>query len=402
MPVYLCTVVDRKGKKSELIRETLSEEILLRELSREDVFPLSVRETILHEGKEYGTQRIPKRSLIEFTESLSLLLSAGFTLNDALDIEKTVFRKGRVGRMIEMLRQKVRKGNSFHQSLEGFGKSIPPLYRGMVRIGEKVGSLEKSFQGLSLYLHEEQKIKEKFISAMMYPAIILGVAAAGIVIMLFFALPKIREMFAQLGAGVPPRIESMMESLDTVIIGGGVLVVLGVLCTVAFLILRNHNEETAEKLDRILLRVPVLGEIIAVRENLNLLFAMETLTSSGFSIEDALLESTGVVRNGALRAGILHARRRVMRGENLSTAFMENQVFSDRLSRWIEIGERSGSVEKAFAQLRSYYQEEVKKWSSRFINLIEPILILLVGVIIFLFIIFFIIPVFSIYGNVGL
>ena len=81
---------------------------------------------------------------------------------------------------------------------------------------------------------------------------------------------------------------------------------------------------------------------------------------------------------------------------------MENQVFSDRLSRWIEIGERSGSVEKAFAQLRSYYQEEVKKWSSRFINLIEPILILLVGVIIFLFIIFFIIPVFSIYGNVGL
>jgi type II secretory pathway component PulF len=402
MPVYLCTVVDKKGKKSELVRETLSEEILLRELSREDVFPLSVRETILQEGEKYRKRRIPKRSLIEFTDSLSLLLNAGFTLNDALDIEGAVFRKGKVGRMIWMLQQKVKKGNSFHQSLEGFGKSIPPLYRGMVRIGERVGSLEKSFQGLSLYLHEEQKIREKFIGAMMYPAIILSVAAAGIVIMLFFALPRIQDMFAQLGTGVPPRIESMMESLDMVIVVGAVLAALAVLCTTFFLTLRSRSEQTAEKLDRILLRVPVLGEIVAVREHLNLLFAMETLTSSGFSLEDALLESTGVVRNGALRAGILHARRRVMQGENLSAAFVDNPVFSDRLSRWIEIGERSGSVEKAFGQLRCFYQEEVKKWSSRFINLVEPILILLVGVIIFLFIIFFIVPIFSIYGNVGL
>jgi type IV pilus assembly protein PilC len=323
-------------------------------------------------------------------------------LNDALDIEGTVFRKGKVNRMIGVLQQKIKKGNSFHQSLEVFGKSIPPLYRGMVRIGEKVGSLEKSFQGLSLYLQKEQKIKGKFISAMMYPAIILSVAAAGIVIMLTFALPKIQAMFMQLGTSVPPRIESMMESLDVVITGGLVLGALVVLSTVIFLVLRTQNEATAEKLDKILLRVPVLGEIIAVRENLNLLFAMETLTSSGFTIEDALLESTGVVRNGALRTGIVHARRRVMKGENLSTAFRDNAVFSDRLSRWIGIGERSGSVEKAFGQLREYYQEEVKKWSSRFINLIEPVLILLVGVIIFLFIIFFIIPVFSIYGNIGL
>jgi type II secretory pathway component PulF len=402
MPLYHCTVVDKRGKKSELIRETLSEEILLRELAKEEVFPLSIRETRLHEGKTYRKRRISKKTLIEFTESLSLLLNAGFTLNDALDIEGSVFEKAKVNRMIGVLQQKIKKGNSFYQSLEGFGGSIPPIYRGMVRIGEKVGSLEKSFQGLSLYLHEEQKIKEKFISALMYPAIILSVAAAGIVIMLTYALPKIEEMFAQLGTSLPPRIESMMESLDLVITGGAVLLALVVLCTAIFLILRNQNEAIAEKLDKVLLKVPVLGEIIAVRENLNLLFAMETLTSSGFTIEDALLESRRVVRNGALRVGILHARRRVMKGENLSTAFMDNPVFSDRLSRWIAIGERSGSVEKAFEQLRCYYQEEVKKWSSRFINLIEPILILLVGVIIFLFIIFFIIPIFSIYGNVGL
>ena len=402
MPVYLCKVVDKKGKKLELIRETLSEEILLRELSREDVFPLSIKETILHGGTEYRKLRIPKKTLVEFTESLSLLLNSGFTLSDALEIERSVFKKGKINRLIVVLQQKIKKGNSFHLSLEGFGKTIPPIYKGLVSIGEKVGSLEKSFHGLSLYLREAQKIKEKFISAMMYPAIILSVAFAGIVIMLTFALPKIQDMFTQLGTSLPPRIESMMESLDILITGGLILIAFFIVLTIFFFILRNQNEATAELLDKVLLKVPVLGEIIEVRENLNLLFAMETLTSSGFTIEDALFESSNVVKNSALRTAILQVRSRVMKGENLSAAFLDNTVFSDRLSRWIEIGERSGSVEKAFEQLRRYYQEEVRKWSSRFINLIEPILILLVGVIIFLFIIFFIIPIFSIYENVGL
>jgi type IV pilus assembly protein PilC len=126
---------------------------------------------------------------------------------------------------------------------------------------------------------------------------------------------------------------------------------------------------------------------------------METLTGAGFAVEDALLEAGNVVENRALRSGIHQVREKILRGEALSAAFMENAVFPERLSRWVHIGEKSGNIEKAFAQLRSYYQSEVERWSTRFMNLIEPVLILSVGVIIFLFIIFFVMPIFTIYGS---
>ena len=126
---------------------------------------------------------------------------------------------------------------------------------------------------------------------------------------------------------------------------------------------------------------------------------METLTESGFSVEDALLEAENVVNNLAVRAEISKARMKILKGENLSSAFTDNPVFSDRLGRWISIGEKSGHVERAFSQLRTYYQGEMEKWSSRFMNLIEPALILFIGAVILIIVLFFVVPIFSIYGT---
>ena len=136
-----------------------------------------------------------------------------------------------------------------------------------------------------------------------------------------------------------------------------------------------------------------------MRESFNFLFAMETLTESGFAVEDALQEAENVVDNLALQSEISKARMKVLKGENLSSAFLDNPIFSNRLSRWMSIGEKSGQVEKAFSQLRQHYQGEIEKWSSHFINIIEPALILFVGAIILLIILFFVMPIFSLYGN---
>jgi type II secretory pathway component PulF len=132
---------------------------------------------------------------------------------------------------------------------------------------------------------------------------------------------------------------------------------------------------------------------------LNFLFSMETLTDGGFTVEEALLESGAVVRSSAIRSGIVEARERILKGEALSAAFSTGSTFPEQMSRWISIGEKSGHIEKAFAQLRAYYQREAEKWSSRFMTLVEPILVLLLGVMIFLFIIFFIMPIFTMYGG---
>ncbi len=399
MPVFYCKVVDENGKTAEFVRETVSEEILIRELSTENFYPLMIEETKAYDRKAGRKNKYSKNLILEFTDTLSLLVSSGLGFKDALEIAQTIFTKGKMNSLTVSLLDKIKKGTSFYEALEEYGNNFPPIYRGMVKVGEKVGSLEHSFKGLSLYLTEEKKLKEKLTGSMIYPAMVLSVAFAGLIILVLFILPRIRGIFSQLGSQIPQRIESLTHMMTFLIVAGiACVVLLGILC-IGFFVIRRIGGKLAERLDRILLKIPILGPIKTLRESLNFLFAMETLTGGGFSVEDSLLEAGNVVDNRALRSAILESREKILKGDALSSAFMENTIFPERLCRWIQIGEKSGSIEKAFAQLRMYYQDELERRSSRFMNLIEPVLILSVGVVIFLFIIFFVIPIFTIYGS---
>jgi type IV pilus assembly protein PilC len=127
---------------------------------------------------------------------------------------------------------------------------------------------------------------------------------------------------------------------------------------------------------------------------------METLVGGGFSVEDALVEAAAVVSNRWLRAGILRARERVLKGEPLSRAIEAESDLSVRLVRWVGISERSGSVQEVFRQLRLYYEGESEKWSERVMSLAEPALILVVGAMIVALVLMFVVPMFSLYGGV--
>jgi type II secretory pathway component PulF len=399
MPVFYCKVIDDKGKIAEFTRETASEELLIRELATGKYVPVVVRETKSH--KQFSTEKkgFQRALIIEFTDTLHLLLSSGLTLRDALEIAQTIFVKGKLNRVLTTILENIKKGASFHESLNRLGGSFPPMYKGMVRVGEKIGSLESAFKGLSLYLSEHQKLKEKFIGSMIYPAIVLSIAFVGIILLVTFILPRIKAIFSQMGTQLPRRIESLVGTVNTLIIAGAVVAGFVTFCLVFYFIVRNREGKVSRFVDKMVLDVPILGRIRFLREILNFLFSMETLTNGGFTVEEALLESGAVVRSSAIRSGIVEARERILKGEELSAAFSTGSTFPEQMSRWISIGEKSGHIEKAFAQLRAYYQREAEKWSSRFMTLVEPILVLLLGATIFLFIIFFIMPIFTMYGG---
>lgn len=397
MPVFFCRVITKKGRIGTLTREAPSEEILIRELNREAIFPVKVQESRQSALKIARNKRFSHATILEFTNTMALLISSGLTFKDALEIAQTIFLKGRVNEIIVYLLEEIRKGRSVYQALDDFGSSFPPVFKGFIKIGEKIGSLEGAFQQLSEYLTEEKKIKDKLTSSLIYPVMVLSVAVIGITGIIVFVFPRIKEMFSQLGAGLPQRLESMIKLLNNSIIIAVVLIGFSAISYLFLFIMKKNNKALSDKLDWLLLKLPLVGRLKYLTEVLNLLFTMETLTGGGFTIEDALLESGEVVGNNAFRSGILQARESIIKGENLSKAFLENSIFSERLGRWIAVGERSGQIEQVFAQLRRYYQGEIEKWSSNFMNLVEPIIILLVGIIIFVIIFFFITPIFSIY-----
>jgi type II secretory pathway component PulF len=365
------------------------------------MFPLKISEQTAETREQAGpVKRFKPRAILDFTSTLGLLLSSGLSLKDSLHVALTIFKKGHEHRIISHILGKIDKGASFYNTLNELGDNFPPLYRGLVRIGEKIGSLDAIFTRLARYLADSKKIKEKVVGALIYPLVILTIVVIGAVLMTFVAFPAITNVFTQMGAKAVAQIQSrlfvynfIMAIVFTALIGLGII--MGTLN-----ILRRRSNILGERIDRLFLSLPLAGRIILYRECMNFLFAMETLTGSGYSVEEALDEASLVVKNRALRATVSAIREKVIRGESIAQAFSEQKIFPERISQWLLVGERSGQVEKVFAELSGYYQGEIDRWTTRFLAMIDPILMIMVGGAVLSFVLLFLLPIFSMYGDI--
>jgi type IV pilus assembly protein PilC len=196
------------------------------------------------------------------------------------------------------------------------------------------------------------------------------------------------------------KVQSLMASLTVSFAAIGILLVVSLLVFVAAAKARRKGGPLAVRIDAAVLRVPLASDFLMQRELLNFAFAMETLTAAGVSVDEALSQGAEAVQNKALAREIEFIREKVTKGVRLSDAFSASSLFPARISRWLGIGERVGHVEKVFAQLRVYYQQEVEKWINRLMALIEPAFIVILGILIVLFVVFFIVPIFSLYGSI--
>ncbi len=400
MPVYRCRVVDGRGRPSDVVREAPTEEALLRQLAGESLSPIRVELSEAAAAAPSRRRRSSARAVADLAGAMALLLSSGLTLRDALRVAQTVYHRGEVNRIVVSLLEELERGSSVVAAMDALSSSVPALFAGFVRIGERVGSLENAFRTLAEYMGRQRRLRERVTSALIYPAVVLVVALAGITAVTFFVLPRAEELFRELGSAIPPSIAERARWFRVLLAALLAAAAAAIAALPLLGLARRRSSSAAEALDRVLLRLPGAGSVIRHRETLSFVFAMETLVGGGFAVEDAMLEAAGVVANRRLRAGILRARERVLKGEPLSRAFEAESELPQRLVRWVGISERSGSVHEVFHQLRLYYEGETEKWSDRLMSLAEPVLILCVGAMIIVLVVLFIVPLFSLYGSV--
>jgi type II secretory pathway component PulF len=230
--------------------------------------------------------------------------------------------------------------------------------------------------------------------------LVLFLAIAGTVGLVFFVLPKMEAIFGSFGGGQAETIRENIAVMET-----------GMLCLSGFILFLSAAVIAAKKLNRyfpdagryfdyIVLRLPLIGGFLSSWESLNFSFAMEVLTSGGVSVEAALGEAEAMVSNSAYREALRKARVQVLNGVNLSRVFHGEKLFPPYLGRWMAIGESSGQTEKVFSQVRSFFQQEIDRLTNRFLLLIEPVLIALIGAVILFFVLAVVLPLFSAYGNI--
>jgi type II secretory pathway component PulF len=399
MPHYRCVVSDKSGKKTEIIKDASNEKELVISIKKMDLYLIASKK--IEDSRLTKTKRrYSKDTILDFTEIMAALLKAGLTIQDGLGLCRSIAGNKKTAALCQSLLDGLQRGAPFHETLKTNSSSFSSLYQSLIRLGEKTGSVAGVFSRMGSYLRSEKQIKRKVGNALWYPAFILCIAIAGCFGIVFYIMPQMAEIFSAFNVGnedaLSLELRQVYVSLWALLIMSCVLLV----SFVCFIILRKTSERFVLLSDTLFLKMPLAGRLIKSIQTMDFAFAMEMLTGSGITVSSALKETASVVSNRAFSRAILEVNERLERGEKLSAAFMGHAIFPDYISVWLTVGERTGAVEQIFTQIRSYFQNDVDHGSERLMEVIQPALTLLVGVIIIALVIQFVLPIFSLYGRI--
>ncbi len=403
MPVYQTRSADPLGKR--LTRTIAAESrTAAAALATEDGSMLiSLKEIVSARGKKPSAAFV-----LELTQTLALLSQSGLDIRESLEIAGTLFPEGRSGgkrkregkkrngRTVAALASALDRGDSFSTAAEA--ENFPPIYSGLIKIGERTGSMSVILPAMASYLKSRKEMKDKLLNAMLYPSLVLSAVLIGILVLMIVVVPKMGEILS--GFGSSPEMTGAMElRMHASMLIGGIAAGGLILSMILFILLRRTSRQFRLKSDGILVTLPLLGPLITLQETVNIVFALEVLTGAGISLEDALEQASPVTRNLSLSNGLLEAREKIIQGHRPSEAFRAAGVFPLRLVRWLALGERTGRVEEVFSGLKTWYQGEFETLLVRITGLAEPAMIIITGLLLLAGIIIFVLPLLSGFGN---
>lgn len=393
---FECHIVDGQGRKQVVSRQGPGEDWVLRELASEGFFVLSIKDASAVPPQR-GKLRL--KDVIDLTETLSTLLGNGLTLKETLKVASEVFPRSRQERIFRHLSSEVSKGLSLHQSLQAWAASLPPLYLGLIRIGEKTGDLSNILKQLAEYLQTRKALKDKTGNALVYPAFVLGIAVLGLGLLMVLVFPTLTSILGNLNAKAAAAYATNLAGFQAGASVFGLVALALAAGAVTVWVQRRSNERFRQASDAFVLRVPLLGSYLTSSFGLNFSFAVSTLLAAGYSLEETLAEAAEVITNRHLRHHVVKVREGVLKGKKLSAAFQESGVFPQAMTGWVLVGEGAHDLKRVFAQLQRFYQQDLDRYHHRFLNLVEPAMIVLVGGLLVFLVLTFITPVFTMLGN---
>jgi general secretion pathway protein F len=387
MPRYRYEAVDNAGEvlRDEIEAPTL--EAAVERLRDQGLLPLSVNEAkggFLRGslGQPWFSQRraLSRKSVTLLTQQLANLLHAGMPLDRALTILISVSEDEQAQTLLERVQEKVRGGSSLADALEAQG-AFSRFYLNMIRAGEAGGALEVVLKRLTEFLERSQALRETVTSALIYPIILLSVSALSVIILLTFVVPQFQQLFADAGKALPLATQIVIAVGDGFRhywwVGAMLLVLL-----VAALRQQLSQPASRARWDRWFLSLPLFGDFIAKVETARLSRTLGTLLGNGVSLLNALAIVRETLTNQVLSTALGEVAEHVKTGRGLAEPLQESGNFPKLAVQMIRVGEETGQLQEMLLQVADTYDGEVQTAVKRMLTLLEPALILGLGVII--------------------
>ncbi len=344
--------------------------------------------------------RINSSKLSIFTRQFSVMLDAGLPLVQCLEIlggqeEHKIFKA-----VIESVRTDVESGMSLAEAMKRHPNAFDNLYVNMIAAGEAGGILDIILQRLSTYIEKAVKLKNQVKSALMYPVAVIVIAASVVYIILWKVIPVFAQLFAGMGAQLPYLTRLVVTASNLVGQYGAWIILFLIL---AYIALREWHKTYRGRriLDRIQLAIPIIGGLLLKISIARFCRTLATLTSSGVPILDGLEITARTSGNAIVEDSIMSVRKSVEEGKTISAPLQETKVYPMMVCQMISVGEQTGALDQMLSKIADFYEDEVDTAVGGLMKLIEPIMIVFLGIVIGTIVVAMYLPMFSLFSKIG-
>ena len=388
MPSYSYTAINDAGIKKKGILSADSE----RE-ARKLVKDLKLTPLKISESKNLDkTLRIKNKDIVLMTRQLATLLEASTPIVDSIDITARQTKNKNLIQILYNLKEDLVQGKRLGNSMKKFPGIFSDTYVSMVSAGDSSGNLDTVFSKLADYLEESASIRQKVISALTYPLILIGFSFIVVISLLAFVLPQVIDQFIKAGAELPFITKFLIGISNNII---PILLVITFLSVGFYYVYKKYTKKEKNKLlvDKKILAIPFLGNFILDSELERFSSTMELLLASGTNLDIALEECSKIFNNQYLSNIIMNARNDVVEGKDFIITMKQNEIFPDIFIQLIASGYRSGNLEKMFNKVSNFMKSEIETKRSVFLSLLEPIVIIFMGGFIMMIVLAILIPI---------
>jgi type IV pilus assembly protein PilC len=381
---FRCRLGTPGGEIVEGIYVAEDEARLRREFEEKGLYVLGIQRAgraALGSFKLPRRNRISTREFLVFNQELATLLKAGMPLVQSLDILRQRMSNPLLKTVMDDVYQRVRAGSSLSEAFESQGTLFPGVYTASLLAGEKSGSLEQVIRRYVAYVKVISAVKRKTISALVYPAILLVLSCIVVAIIVLRVVPEFGAFYAQFGRELPLSTR-IIVSLSNFAVAYFFIVVLSVVALVAASIAWLRRPGNRRRFDKWLLGIPMVGPIAQKFATSQAARTLATLLGGGIPLVNAIDVSARSIGNQYMAQELTTAAQQVREGRALASAMMMSGAFPDVSIKMVEVGESTGALQEMLNSLSEFYDEEIDTSLTRFITIVEPVLLVIMGIII--------------------
>jgi type IV pilus assembly protein PilC len=348
-----------------------------------------------------GKQTIKDKDVIIFTRQFANMYNAGIPIVQGLDILTKQSEKASFRQIIGEVKNDVESGMTLAEAMKKHPKAFDDLYVNLVAAGESGGVLDSVLQRLAVYIEKAMKLKRKVKGAMIYPSVVMGVAVMVVAIIMIFVIPIFAKIYGQMGVELPVPTR-MVIAFSNFLGGIGGLIVLVVMIILFFAFRAYRKTESGRmETDRLLLKLPVIGDLLRKVTVARFTRTLGTLISSGVPILDGLEICAKSAGNKVVEKVVYDVRKEVTAGKTLAEPMGKHTVFPPMVVQMISVGESTGSLDQMLAKIADFYDDEVDNSVANLTTLLEPMLMVFLGIVIGFIVIALYLPIFKLGAVVG-